>query len=111
MNMELNEYQKKAMITSKKWEQKKDHEINGLLGLAGEAGEVCDMLKKHYSVGTPIDREALAKELGDVMWYIAELCDAFGFTMDEIAEKNIKKLAARHGSSFSGVGNRSGEGK
>jgi NTP pyrophosphatase (non-canonical NTP hydrolase) len=109
--MELNEYQRKAMVTKKNYATKKDQEINGLLGLAGEAGEVCDMIKKHYSVGTPIDREALAKEIGDVMWYIAELCDAFGFTLDEVAQGNIKKLAARHGSSFSGVGNRTGEGK
>ena len=109
--MEMNEYQRLALRTMKKYDCKKDQEINGLLGLAGESGEVCDMLKKHYSVGKEIDKKDLIKELGDIMWYIAELCDAFDFTLEEVAQANIDKLAARHGSSFSGTGNRTGDGK
>ncbi|MDR0461820.1 MAG: nucleoside triphosphate pyrophosphohydrolase family protein [Christensenellaceae bacterium] len=110
--MEFNEYQRQAMVTKKNHASKKDQEIDGLLGIAGESGEVCEILKKHYSRGTPIDRDELIKELGDVMWYIAELCDVFGFTLEDVAQRNILKLAARHtGGVFSGAGNRTGEGK
>ena len=106
----MNEYQQKAMRTKKIYQAHKDQVINGLLGLAGESGEVCEILKKHYSVGKEIDKEKLGLELGDVMWYIAELCDAFGFDMSDVAQKNLDKLAARHGDKFSGSGDRTGKG-
>lgn len=109
--MKMNEYQQQALITMMKYESKNDQIINGLLGLAGESGEICDLVKKHFCVGNELDKEMLIKELGDVMWYIAEICDAYGFTMQEVAEKNILKLRSRHGDKFSGVGNRTGEGK
>ena len=109
--MELNTYQSLALKTKKAHTTQKDEEIDGLLGLAGEAGEVCDLLKKHYAIGAPLDRTKLIKELGDVLWYLAELGHAFNFTLDEIASVNLEKLAARHGESFSGVGNRQGKGQ
>jgi len=99
------------MMTLKPYENLKDAQVNGLLGLAGETGEVCDLLKKHWRGDGPLDKEKFMKELGDVMWYIAELCEIFGFTLEEVAQKNIEKLRARHGTSFSGVGNRTGKGK
>jgi len=108
--MELNEYQSRAMVTKKNYSNPKDQIINGLLGLAGESGEVCDLLKKHYSTGESLDVSKLTRELGDVLWYIAELADAFKLPLEYIAQTNIEKLAARHGSSFSGVGNRTGAG-
>jgi NTP pyrophosphatase (non-canonical NTP hydrolase) len=109
--MEMNEYQRQALVTMMKFDSKKDQIINGLLGLAGESGEVCELLKKHFCVGDELDKEKLKKELGDVMWYIAEICDAYGFTMQDVAEKNISKLRARHGEKFSGTGDRTGEGE
>jgi NTP pyrophosphatase (non-canonical NTP hydrolase) len=109
--MTLNEYQKQAMVTRKGDSTDKENLINGCLGLAGETGEVCDIIKKHLRWDKPIDMLDLKKELGDVLWYLAELADHFGFTLDDVAETNIKKLAARHGGAFSGEGNRTGEGK
>jgi NTP pyrophosphatase (non-canonical NTP hydrolase) len=109
--MQLNEYQARALKTIAEYDSKKDQIVNGLLGLAGESGEVCDLLKKHFVIGNELDEEMLMKELGDVMWYIAELCDAFGFTMQDVAEKNLEKLLARHGAKFSGSGNRTGKGE
>ena len=48
------------------------------LGLAGESGEVCDLLKKHWGHRQPLDREKLKKELGDVLWYVGAIADQFG---------------------------------
>ena len=58
--------------------------FNGCLGLAGEAGETLDMIKKWIFHEKDLDREHLKKELGDVMWYMAMICYSFGFDLDEI---------------------------
>lgn len=64
------------------------------LGLAGEAGEVAEKIKKWLRDGT-FDRDLLAKELGDVLWYIANLASDLGFSLEEIAELNLVKLRSR----------------
>lgn len=110
--MKFAEYQKAAVVTKKKWDDKQFELAYCGLGLTGEAGEVADMLKKHLSGTKPLDADRLEKlkyELGDVMWYVAALCDGLGFNMGEIAQMNIDKLRKRHGNSFSGYGDRSGE--
>lgn len=70
-------------------------------GLAGEAGEVCDLLKKVHGHGQPYDGEKLKKELGDCLWYLANLAGAHGFTLSEVAQANVSKLRARYPSGFS----------
>jgi NTP pyrophosphatase (non-canonical NTP hydrolase) len=70
-------------------------------GLAGEAGEVCDLLKKVHGHGKPYDGDQLKKELGDVLWYLANLADAHGFTLSEVAQANVDKLRARYPVGFS----------
>lgn len=74
-------------------------EILGL-GIAGEAGEVADLLKKHLGHGHELDREKLIKELGDCLWYIAALATWLGVPLSEVAEKNIEKLRARYPNGF-----------
>lgn len=75
--------------------------FNAALGLSGEVGEFNDMLKKCVFHGKKMDEEHLKKELGDICWYIALACDAFGWDMDEIMQMNIDKLTARyHGGTF-----------
>lgn len=71
------------------------------LGLAGEAGEVANIVKKiqrdNAGVITGEVREKLRDELGDVLWYISACADELGLTLDEIAAYNVNKLARRHG--------------
>ena len=69
--------------------------INGVLGLTGEAGEVSDLVKKGIFHEKGIDLEHLKKELGDCAWYLAMICDACRFTLDDVMETNIDKLEAR----------------
>ena len=77
------------------------------LGLVGEAGEVAEKLKKHFRddlepggdvtgvVLHPERKEAIKKELGDVLWYVARLACYVGYDLDEIAQDNIEKLRSR----------------
>ena len=66
------------------------------MGLAGEAGEVCDHAKKVAFHGTEMDRDALIKELGDVLWYYALFLSNEGITLDEVMEANVYKLCDRY---------------
>lgn len=69
------------------------------LGLANEAGEVAGKIKKIFrdrqGVITDADREALALELGDVLWYLAEICTRLGIRLEDVAAANIAKIADR----------------
>ncbi len=71
------------------------------LGLAGEAGEVANIVKKiQRDLGGQITDEVRAKlqdELGDVLWYISACADELGLTLEQIAAFNVNKLAQRHG--------------
>ena len=71
------------------------------LGLAGEAGEVADMVKKHVGHGHPLDEVKLAKELGDVAWYIANICTSQNLEFSTILHMNIAKLRERYPDGFS----------
>ena len=65
-------------------------------GLAGEAGEVAEFFKKFMLHGKPYDRDALKKEMGDVMWYMILMCEVEGIPFGEVIDTNMKKLAERH---------------
>src|ERR1043166_6531999 len=65
-------------------------------GLAGEAGEVADLVKKSQYENGDLDVRKMLEELGDVLWYLTNLSGQLGYTLDEIAGINITKLAARH---------------
>ena len=90
--MTLNEYQKLAMTTLNPALEGKDVLINGVMGLCGEAGEVIEIIKKFTWHGRKLDRENMIKEMGDVLWYLAELCGSIDTDLDEVMEKNIEKL-------------------
>ncbi|MCF0227778.1 MAG: nucleoside triphosphate pyrophosphohydrolase family protein [Malacoplasma sp.] len=66
------------------------------LGLAGESGEVCDIVKKAYRDNKPIDLPHIMEEIGDVCWYVANLCSHFNVDMEYMLSKNVEKLTARY---------------
>lgn len=96
----LDGYQQRALRTAETYT--KQHEGLSILalGVAGEAGEVADYVKKVVGHGHPLDPDKLAKELGDVLWYIAVLADLVGFTLEGIGKRNIAKLRARYPDGF-----------
>ena len=100
--MTLNEYQREAMRTASGLCAKCNDNLllNGAMGLNGEAGEVIDLLKKYIFQGHDLDKEHIAKELGDCLWYIAIAAKGAGYTLDEIAEMNKAKLRSRYPDGF-----------
>jgi len=96
--VDFNEYQSKAVGTAIY-----KNNIAGLtypvLGLAGEAGEVAEKYKKllrdNNGVITDEFRIAVKKELGDVMWYVANVADELGISLDDVAISNLEKLYSR----------------
>ena len=95
----LNDYQRMARRTAGN-KQNYEKIEESLLGLAGEVGELCDHYKKHMHQGHDIDYDHMAEEAGDVMWYLAEIADALGVTLEDIARRNIDKLRKRYQEGF-----------
>ena len=94
--MTVNEYQELAMRTLNPELPKKDVLLNSVMGLCGESGEVIDHVKKWFAQGHELDKEHLAKELGDVAWYLAESATALDLSLESILEVNIEKLKKRY---------------
>lgn len=99
--MGFDEYQK-AAIRSDTFEPCGVSEVGfveKIMGLSGEAGEAVDKFKKilrdKNGVISDEDKEAIVKELGDVMWYVASIARYLGVPLSEVAEKNIEKLDGR----------------
>lgn len=97
----MDRYQAEAMRTANMDLPREMKIATFALGIAGEAGEVADLLKKHLGHGQPLDREKLVKELGDVLWYVAALADVYGIELGAVAETNLAKLRARYPDGFS----------
>lgn len=100
--MTLNEYQKEAMRTVSGIVEINSENLmlQGAMGLNGEAGEVIDILKKYMFQGHDLDKDHVAKECGDCLWYLAILAKGAGYTLDEIAEMNKEKLRKRYPDGF-----------
>lgn len=79
----------------------KEDRILCALGLAGETGEVVDLIKKFEGHGHDVDVEKLKLELGDLLWYLARLASKYGIPLEEIARANVAKLEARYPNGFS----------
>ena len=95
-----DEYQKQAMQTLNPALDKGSVLLNGVMGLCGESGECIDLVKKHLFQGHGLDREKLAKELGDVAWYLAETAFALDMSLEEILRGNLDKLKKRYPQGF-----------
>lgn len=96
-NLTLNEYQKKASETAL---YPKEHGMTyTVLGLNGEAGEIADKYKKvirdNGGVMSDEKKSEIAKELGDVLWYVAMAAHELGYDLDEVAKRNLEKLQSR----------------
>ena len=98
--MTVNEYQKLAMTTLNPALDTKDILINGVMGLCGESGEAIDIVKKWLAQGHDLDRDKLAKELGDIAWYLAETATALGLDLEDVFAANIEKLKRRYPEGF-----------
>jgi NTP pyrophosphatase (non-canonical NTP hydrolase) len=97
--MTFDEYQAQALTTVLSTGDKFKDMLHWVLGITGESGEVAEKLKKiirdKNSVVTDEDKEELAKELGDVLWYLAVFAEDLGVSLDEIAQQNLDKLKSR----------------
>lgn len=97
--MNLNEYQSLAQRTANTKTPSAKIE-NGILGLCGESGECADILKKHLYQGHEFDRRKMLDELGDVLWYVAELAAGLALSLQDVAEHNVEKLKKRYPKGF-----------
>ncbi len=94
--MNLDEYQEKALTSDLKAQVTDGRLAYLTLGLTGEAGEVAEKVKKAFRNNEgQIDKESIAKELGDVMWYTSVLAHYLGYKLSDIAKMNVEKLESR----------------
>ena len=98
--MTINEYQQEALRTASSMNDQYPMILNGVMGLAGEAGECVDLMKKHLFQGHPLDAVHMAKELGDVAWYLAVTAHSLGFDLESILQMNVDKLRDRYPDGF-----------
>jgi NTP pyrophosphatase (non-canonical NTP hydrolase) len=108
--MNANYYQREALRTEKTpamafsgdadSDERMSRLMHGMIGICTEAGELQDMVKKHLIYGKDFDPVNVIEECGDVLWYVALVLDACGFTLDECMQRNLAKLRARFGEKF-----------
>ena len=94
-------YQRMAEKTARFTGKTRKRVVVAALGVAGEAGEVADIIKKVVGHGHKLDLPKLKDELGDVLWYIAELSSALGLDLEDVAFHNVTKLKQRYPKGFS----------
>ena len=100
--MTINEYQLAALRTAQTDKlTASDLLLNSALGLCGESGEVADLVKKHRFQGHDLDFDHVAKELGDIAWYLAVGAYSIGYDLETILQMNVDKLKARYPDGFS----------
>lgn len=100
----ISEYQKFVESTSGAYKELTKGEgriAAAALGLVGEAGEASEIIKKGLFHDHGIKKEELHKELGDVLWYVAELCSASGTTLEAVIKGNVDKLKRRYPTGWS----------
>ena len=96
--MDFKTYQIKARLTAQ-YPNLGSNNIYPTLGLVGEAGEVAEKVKKvirdKKGIFDQASKDAIKKELGDVLWYLSNLCDEFDFSFEDVALENLEKLKIR----------------
>ena len=98
--MKLSEYQREVERTTVTNIYAQDSLIMASMGLAGETGEVVDLLKKHLFHGHSLEKDKVIKELGDVLWYLSALCNTLHISLEDVIEANVAKLRARYPDGF-----------
>lgn len=98
--MNLIEYQEKSMRTLNKDLSREQLLSNMAMGITGEAGEVVDILKKHLYQGHELDIPHIIEELGDVMFYIVNLCNLLDIDLEKTIANNYYKLLERYPEGF-----------
>lgn len=101
--MTLNEYQAFASQGIHSATLEREPVVGFALGLVGETGEVVDDIKKRVFHGRKVPLEHTKEELGDVLWYIANIATEYHFSLEEILDENVKKLLARYPDKYKGV--------
>jgi NTP pyrophosphatase (non-canonical NTP hydrolase) len=92
----LDAYAELAMRTAKTMPDPAGELVHAALGLAGEAGEFADAIKRHVTYGQRLDVANSLEELGDLLWYVALAARAIGVPLSHIAQHNIDKLRRRY---------------
>lgn len=99
--MNLNEYQAWTGATCAKLESKKLDNLHMLLGMTTEVGELSDVFKKEMAYNVPVDWVNVGEELGDILFYLASFARINDINLEEVLDKNMKKLSARYPEKFS----------
>lgn len=98
--MNLKEYAEAVKSTSNPNLTRSEMASNWALGIAGESGEVVELIKKHLYHGKNMDLSDLEKEVGDVVYYVQAMCNLFGLDLEEVMQKNADKLKKRYPEGF-----------
>ncbi|HVV66977.1 MAG TPA: nucleoside triphosphate pyrophosphohydrolase family protein [Candidatus Saccharimonadales bacterium] len=97
--MTFDEYQKKALTTVLSTEDSFKDLLHWVLGINGESGEIAEKVKKiirdKNGVVSDEDKKELAKEIGDVLWYLAVFSEELGVQLEDVAKQNLDKLQSR----------------
>jgi len=97
----FDEYAREAARTENTRLTDAERLMDAAAGLAEEGGEVLALVRKHLYQGHPLDRERVAKELGDTLWCMATVARSVGLSLDEIATGNLAKLRRRYPEGYS----------
>lgn len=98
--MKIKQYLENAERTRSKLDNQQLDNIHMALGLVTEAGELADVFKKNLAYNKNIDWVNVQEEIGDLLWYVAGLCNINGFNLEKILQNNIDKLKSRYPEKF-----------
>lgn len=97
--MNLSKYQQICQTTAKKFDSKEKEILTWGLGITGEAGDVASCIKKTFAHDND-QRAGIKENIGDTLWYVAMICNFFGWNMDGVLQENVEKLKKRYPNGF-----------